>query len=177
MRIVRNHIFAFAAALSLAACGGSGPVDVQANNSATLSMDDIAGSKVGSASASGSAPANVAAPGGRAPLTSGETASASAAAIPAKLHGRWGLTPEDCTSTRGDAKGLLIVASDGLKFYESRAKPARNVKSTDDMISADFDYTGEGQTWTKFQTLKFDGQLLVRTESSPMASFNYVRCS
>ncbi len=167
---------ACALALALAGCGAK-PVDVQANNSASLSLDDIAGSKVGSASADGSAPANVAAPGGRAPLTSGDTASAAGSAIPAKLQGRWGLTPADCTSTRGDAKGLLVVSSDGLRFYESQARPVRNVKRTDDSISADFDYTGEGQEWTKFQTLKLESQLLVRTESSPMASFNYVRCS
>ena len=36
--------------------------------------------------------------------------------IPASLHGRWGMTPADCSSTRGDAKGLLIVSADGLKF-------------------------------------------------------------
>ena len=29
--------------------------------------------------------------------------------IPAALRGRWGMTPADCTSTRGDAKGLLEI--------------------------------------------------------------------
>ncbi len=50
--------------------------------------------------------------------------------IPASLHGRWGMTPADCTSTRGDAKGLLIVSADGLKFYESVAKPAGELKTS-----------------------------------------------
>jgi hypothetical protein len=86
------------------------------------------------------------------------------------------MTPADCTSTRGDAKGLLIVSSDGLRFYESRAVPARNAQKSDDSFSADFAFTGEGQSWSKFQTLTLDDDKLVRTESSPMASFTYVRC-
>ena len=43
--------------------------------------------------------------------------------IPATIQGRWGLTPADCISNRGDAKGLLIIAADSLKFYELRARP------------------------------------------------------
>src|SRR5688572_30753552 len=39
-----------------------------------------------------------------------EPVNDAASTIPASLHGRWGLTPADCTSTRGDAKGLLIVS-------------------------------------------------------------------
>ena len=63
-----------------------------------------------------------------------------------------------------------------MRFYESVAKPARNVESSANSISADFDFTGEGQSWTKFETLTLQGDKLVRTESSPMASFTYVRC-
>ena len=29
--------------------------------------------------------------------------------IPAAFHGRWGMVPADCTSTRGDNKGLITV--------------------------------------------------------------------
>jgi hypothetical protein len=165
-------------ALAAAGCGNGGPVDENASNTAGFpSANQVAGADVGSASADGSAPANVAAPGGRSPLTSGDTATAAESALPQSLQGRWGLTPADCTSTRGDAKGLLVVSGDGLKFYESTAHPARNVKKDASSISGDFDFTGEGQSWTKFETLKRDNDLLVRTESSPMASFNYVRCS
>ena len=59
-----------------------------------------------------------------------EPVNDAATAIPASLHGRWGLTPADCTSTRGDAKGLLIVSADGLKFYESLGKPAGTLKTS-----------------------------------------------
>ena len=162
--------------LLLAACSGDGPVD----DDASASVPDAAqvgGSEVGTASADGSAPANLDAPGGRAPLTSGDTATAAQSTIPAALRGRWGMTPADCTSTRGDAKGLLVVDDRQLRFYESTARPVRNVKSSPDSLSADFAFTGEGQSWTKFQTLELQDQRLVRTESSPMASFTYVRCS
>src|ERR671912_3002240 len=29
--------------------------------------------------------------------------------IPTQYHGRWGMVPADCTSTRGDAKGLIDI--------------------------------------------------------------------
>lgn len=164
------------ATIALAACGGTDPVADEANSVGLPSTADVADGDVGTASADGSAPANVLAPGGRAALTSGDTASKSERAVPRALHGRWGMTPADCTSTRGDAKGLLIVSADGLRFYESVAKPTRNVNSSEDSISADFDFTGEGQSWTKFETLQLQGGNLVRTESSPMSSFTYVRC-
>ena len=86
------------------------------------------------------------------------------------------MTPADCTSTKGDAKGLLLVKADGLTFYESRAAPAGNVSVSNDSIGADFAFTGEGQSWTKFQTLQITKDKLIRTESSPMASFTYARC-
>ena len=103
--------------------------------------------------------------------------AAAATAIPAALHGRWALTPADCTSTKGDTKGLLVVSRDGLTFYESRALPARNIRTTSDSFGADFAFIGEGQSWNRFETLRITKGRLVRTESRPMASFTYVRCN
>ncbi len=108
---------------------------------------------------------------------SAEPVNDSASTIPASLHGRWGLTPGDCTSTRGDAKGLLIVSAQSLKFYESLAKPAGPLKTSPDSASGDFTFTGEGMTWKKFEALELQDNKLVRTESDPMASFTYARCS
>ena len=96
--------------------------------------------------------------------------------IPVSLQGRWGLTPMDCTSSRGDAKGLLVVGPAEIRFYESRAVPAQDAQSGTDSISGDFSFTGEGQTWTKFEALALKGHELVRTESNPMTSFTYARC-
>jgi hypothetical protein len=102
--------------------------------------------------------------------------SGTAEGIPASLHGRWGLTPMDCTSTKGDAKGLILIGPAEVRFYESRAVPAQDAQSGTDSISGDFSFTGEGQTWTKFEALELKGHELVRTESNPMASFTYARC-
>src|SRR5215203_3426999 len=42
-------------------------------------------------------------------------------AIPAQYYGRWGMAPADCTSTRGDAKGLIGIGGRTIKFYEAIA--------------------------------------------------------
>src|SRR3546814_9197981 len=67
--------------------------------------------------------------------------------IPALLQGRWGLVPADCTSTKGDNKGLLTVSADKLKFYESVAKLGPVKEVDDHSISAAFEFTGEGENW------------------------------
>lgn len=152
--------------LTVVACGGRDPVDRQANETAGLpAINDAVPDATG------------AAPEGASPSAASPPPAAATVAIPAALQGSWGLSPGDCTSTRGDAKGLLVVGPDDLKFYESRAVPAANVQASPDSIKGDFRFTGEGQTWTKFEALELRGDELVRTESNPMASFTYARCT
>lgn len=103
-------------------------------------------------------------------------AAPSPAAIPAALQGRWGLTPGDCTSTRGDAKGLLVITPSELRFYESRAVPSPGAEADADSIIGNFAFTGEGQSWTKFQRIELQNHALVRTESNPAASYTYAKC-
>lgn len=167
-----GHAFIVAGAVALAACGGSEPVAADAENATGLpSLDNVAGGRDGVPSADGAPPQNtVAAPAAAAP-------PGPVAAIPAALHGRWGMTPGDCDVSTGAAKGHLTVAADGLRFFESRAVPVANAEMSANSFSADFAFTGEGQTWKKYQALTLDGDRLVRTESSPMASFTYARCS
>jgi hypothetical protein len=167
-----HALIALATALALVGCDERDPVAEEANNIIGLpTPDHVAGAKDGTASADGSAPANVTtAPAGQA------TPARPAAAIPAPFHGRWGLTPADCILTRGDAKGLLVVNAGGLQFYESRAVPAAHVRTSKVSFSADFAFTGEGQSWTRFETLQIRKEKLIRTESNPMASFTYARC-
>ena len=66
--------------------------------------------------------AELATSNGAGPLTGGPPApnvvDNSPGPIPAAIRGRWGLTPADCTSTRGDAKGLLEIGPDTLKCSE-----------------------------------------------------------
>ena len=99
-----------------------------------------------------------------------------AAPIPAALHGRWGLTPGDCTSTRGDAKGLLTISAREMDFYESRAVPSPGVTAGSDSITGNFAFAGEGQSWTKFESFERRKDMLVRTESNPAASYTYAKC-
>ncbi|MFL6734597.1 MAG: hypothetical protein ACJ8EY_07865 [Sphingomicrobium sp.] len=157
------------AMLILTGCGSSGPVAKEAKNTAVIPANAVAGV----------AEPLPPPPDGSAPLSGEQPPAPPAAAItiPAFLHGRWGLTPADCTSTRGDAKGLLIVTADRLQFYESRALPTGNTNHSDDSFSADFTFTGEGQRWTRFETMQLQDKRLVRTTSNPMASYTYAKCS
>lgn len=157
---------AIALAVFLAACGDArDPVANEAANGTNLPAFDQATPNA-AASPTGGPPT----PNGAAPAT------AQQGAVPAALQGRWGLTPGDCTSTRGDAKGLLVVSPNGLRFYESRAVPAGPLETSANSISGDFAFTGEGQQWTKFQALEIQDNNLIRTERNPNASFTYVRC-
>lgn len=96
--------------------------------------------------------------------------------IPASMQGRWGMVPADCTSTRGDAKGLLTITGDTLQFYESRAKLARVLGSSPEKLTAEFAFAGEGQSWAKTETLALAGDdTLIRTEDG--REFRYTRCA
>jgi hypothetical protein len=121
---------------------------------------------------------------GQAPAAGASHPPAQAAAeseIPEVLRGRWGLVPADCTSTRGDAKGLLRVDADKLEFYESVAMlgPVRKVDA--DSISASFEFTGEGQSWVQEVALSTtdDGRTMVRQNTGSDAApgpLTYTRC-
>lgn len=102
----------------------------------------------------------------------------AAAAIPESMQGRWGLVPADCTSTRGDAKGLLTVTPDTLQFYESRAKLAKVVGSWPEKLKAEFAFTGEGQSWTRTETLSLtnSSNTLVRDDEELPQPLRYARC-
>jgi hypothetical protein len=155
---------------ALSACGKPDAVDKAAKNATALPVLNEP-----LPSPTGAPPTNVAttpAP----PAAAETTPPASAAKIPAALQGRWALTPRDCTSPLGDAKGLLMISGSELRFYESRAVPAANVQTSPSSISGNFAFTGEGQSWTKNETFELQEDKLVRTESDPMASFTYARC-
>jgi hypothetical protein len=100
----------------------------------------------------------------------------SAASIPSRLQGRWGLTPEDCTSALAQAKGLLVINAAELRFYKSLATPSSGVQADNQSINGDFRFSGEGEAWTRFESLKRSGDKLTRTETDPAASYTYARC-
>lgn len=108
-----------------------------------------------------------------------QTAEANAIApptvpIPAAFHGRWGMTPGDCTSTRGDAKGLINVTDDKIRFYESTATLKEQRPAIATSFSGLFSFTGEGQTWEKVMTFTRSGNTLSRAENE--GNFTYKRC-
>jgi hypothetical protein len=165
--VIRLPLISGLALLTIAACSGHGPVDKAAAN--TNGLPDI---KANAPSASGE-PHRVTA-------AKPDPSGTPAARIPAALHGRWGLTPADCTAQNvaaGNSKGLLEVGADSLKFYESRAIPASEINVSNKSISGNFAFTGEGQSWTKYESLRAGQDILVRTEINPSASFSYAKCS
>jgi hypothetical protein len=144
--------------LVLAACEKRDPVEDEANVFAPVPVtDDSAGVVAGAPppTSPGADPTGV---------------------IPVPLQGRWGLTPADCEPGRSDAKGLLTISANDLKFYESRAVPGTSIETGPAAISGNWDFTGEGQTWTKYVSLKITGNGLLRTERAPVASYTYAKC-
>lgn len=110
------------------------------------------------------------------PPPANENESAAPKTIPAAFLGRWGMVPNDCDPTRDDAKGLVEIGADSMKFYESRAKLSKVTGAWPEKIEAEFAYTGEGQSWTKKETLALTGSSNTLTRTEDGASFTYKRC-
>jgi hypothetical protein len=100
--------------------------------------------------------------------------SSTAAVIPAQYRGRWGMVPGDCTSTRGDAKGLITIGEKSIRFYESTATLNEQRPAIATSFSGLFGFTGEGQTWEKVMTLTRSGDTLTRAEDE--GTYDYKRC-
>jgi hypothetical protein len=169
---MRTAVLVALTALSLAACGKRDPVDEQANDAAAapsevdvLPPDESVATPTNELENGDDEDVNV------------SDADGAATAIPAAFHGRWALTPADCTVNRSDTKGLLIVSADTLRFYESQGRPKGDLKKTPKSVSGDFAFTGEGMNWKKYEALELQDNKLVRTESDPMRSYTYARCT
>ena len=117
-------------------------------------------------------------------------ASSANAATPAKLptqvpdqfHGRWGLTKADCTSTKGDAKGLLTINDTRLTFFESRGTLDKVLGATATSFDASYAFSGEGQTWQRVERFKLvNAKLNRRTDAQagqePPVDLTYQRCA
>lgn len=134
------------------------------------------------APASSEAPvAATTAPEPSAAIPEASTTVAAKDAIPPLLRGRWGLVAADCTSTAGDAKGLLTISADSLKFYESVATLGAVRSAAADAVTADFAFSGEGQSWKLTVALRSPdgGATLVRNDTGPDAApqpLTYQKC-
>lgn len=100
---------------------------------------------------------------------------AAKATIPAKYQGRWGMVAADCTSTRGDAKGLIAIADKTVKFYEALATLKAQRPAIATSFSGLFGFTGEGQTWQKVMTFTRTGNTLKRADEE--GNYTYTRCA
>ncbi len=160
-------------ALGVAACGKNDPVAEDAENAANLDAVVARANAVAEAvqeNADESPPA---------PGTNGAVPSpalpAPGAIIPARYQGRWGMVPADCTSTRGDAKGLIVVGDTSIKFYESTATLTEQRPAKATSFSGLFAFRGEGQSWEKVMTFTRSGDTLERAEEE--GRFTYRRCA
>jgi hypothetical protein len=111
--------------------------------------------------------------------TNATDSTAAAPVIPAAFRGRWGMVPDDCTSTRGDAKGLIIVDEDSINFFESQATLTKVTGNFPENFTGTFAFTGEGENWTNSQNLKLTGSsnTLVRKQPGIAQPFTYKRCA
>ena len=98
--------------------------------------------------------------------------------IPAAFHGRWGMVPADCTSTKGDAKGLITIGDKSIDFYESKGTLTKVTLNAPENFTGTFAFTGEGQSWSNSQNLKLtnSSNTLVRSETDVAQSYGYKRC-
>lgn len=161
--MIRN-LTAALALLSLAACGG--PADDGAGTAPDPESTLPAAEETDVAATETPAPSD-------APVV---------VTIPETVQGRWGLVPADCTSTKGDAKGLLTITPTRLQFYESVGTLTDVIELAPNRIRGRFDFTGEGMKWQREQVLSAsdDGKTLVRREMGEDAApkpFQYLRCS
>ncbi len=97
--------------------------------------------------------------------------------LPPAFLGRWGLVPADCTSTRGDAKGLMTVEADRLTFYESRATIAKLATVSPTELRASLAFSGEGQEWTQETPLVLEDNGNALTRVADGQTLRYTRCA
>ena len=162
----RVPVFTSVLMIVIAACGKHGPV---ANGAAAVTAVPVP-VNAATPTPEGAPPEN------EAKFAPGTSEGGAAAAIPTSLQGRWGLTPEDCTSALAKAKGLLVINGGELRFYKSFAAPSSGVQADNQSMNGDFHFSGEGKAWTRFESLKRSGDKLTRTESDPAASYTYAKC-
>ena len=105
----------------------------------------------------------------------GNEATPAATVIPAQYKGRWGMVPADCTSTRGDAKGLITIADKSIKFFEATATLREQRPAIATSFSGLYDFTGEGQKWQKAVTLTRTGDMLKRADDE--GNYSYTLCA
>lgn len=101
--------------------------------------------------------------------------------FPAAMRGTWGVNAADCDPARGDNKGMMTVAVNTVKFYESIAELGTLRDSSNTALRATFDYEGEGMAWQRDARFELadGGKTLILTEygeDAPQGPRRYSRC-
>ena len=153
-------------ALALMACQQASDENIAIDESNSLDADIETLPPDETVTSESNAPGNAAMPVPPNPVT---------ADIPTQYHGRWGMVAADCISTRGDAKGLIDIGDQTIKFYEAIATLKERRPAIATSFSGLFAFTGEGQSWEKVMTFTRTGDTLKRAEES--GTFTYKRCA
>ena len=98
-----------------------------------------------------------------------------ASMIPGQYRGRWGMVAADCEPGRSDAKGLITIGENTIRFYESTATLKEQRPAIATSFAGLFAFTGEGQSWQKVMTFTRTGDTLKRAEEE--GTFTYKRCT
>jgi hypothetical protein len=85
------------------------------------------------------------------------------------------MTANDCTPGRSDAKGLMEIRANSIKFYESLASLQEQRPAIATSFSGTFGFEGEGQSWERVITLTRTGDTLKRAQAD--GTFTYKRCA
>ena len=156
-----------AAALALAACAkGQDPAALKTDPA--LSEAAVPPTSESAAPAAGLSPSEA-------------SADQAEKSIPAALRGRWGLVPADCTTKRGDDKGLITIGATTIKFYESVAKLGKVAQRSATTLRASYAFSGEGMDWSRDMVLALQpgGKVLIKQEfgaDAPPEPYKYTQC-
>ena len=104
------------------------------------------------------------------------SSAAAAGRLPPALYGRWGLTAADCASDQPN-RGVMTIAANGVRFFNSLAKPTATAQSGPNGIRGEFAFFGEaGRTWTGPLSLTVQDNKLTRIDSEADSRQVYTRC-
>jgi hypothetical protein len=179
-------ILSVSLALTLSACGGEDSHGKDTVDTAAINESADAPKNPAAVPSERPAQTDIAAGASGPDGTLGKPSPLETNVIPAKFRGRWGMVPADCTSKRGDSKGLMTIEANSIRFYESVAKPSILTLVGDRRIDGNFAASGEGQQWTLLMQLGLDedGKSLTRIvdegDSAPDRAgnrFTYRRCA
>ncbi|NCP10835.1 MAG: hypothetical protein GW859_02570 [Sphingomonadales bacterium] len=109
--------------------------------------------------------------------TDAEMAQPMGKAFPAAFHGRWDGNAAACAKDYSDMR--MTITGDTVKHWESSGTVRELRIETPTRITADLDFSGEGEEWqstTGYEVVD-GGKALVRTQRNPDITVRYVRCS